>query len=450
MEFELTKGNLKKALLVFAIPLFFSQLFQTLYNTADTVIIGHCLGNEALAAVGSVAALFELIVGFCVGFGQGLAIPAAQAFGAGDLKGYRKAFGLSCLLAFGIAGLSSLVFCQAMKPILHVLQTPANLFEAAYGYIVIISGGLLITMFYNLLAAFLRAAGDSKTPLVILLISSLLNVVLDFVLILVFGMGVEGTAWATLIAQFLSLACCLIYMVFKKRELLPRLHDFAWKGSLALDLGKMGFSMGLMSSIVSIGTLILQTGINLFSMEVIAGHSAARKLIAILALPITALSMALSSFAAQNVGAGQIGRLSKGVAFINRIDVYYSLVLSVIVLFGASAMIAMISGANDPVVLQTGAFYLRVNVPFFIALALLVNLRTTLQSMSMTAAPVFSSIIELAGKVIFTLWIVPATGYAGVAWCEPVIWCLMMFFLAFVYLRAKIFQTHHVRSYLIV
>ena len=447
-QVSLISGDLKRAIVIFAIPLFFSQLFQTLYNTMDTVIIGHVLGDFSLAAVGAVASLFELMVGFCTGFGQGLGVIAAQKFGAGDMSGFRHTVGLSILLSLMVSLILSVVVGFNMESILHFMQTSSDIFDLSYSYIIVICWGLTITIFYNLCAGLLRAAGDSVTPLIILVISSLTNIGLDLLFITQFNMGVAGTAWATLIAQLISLVICIIWIIMKKRELMPRLADFKWDGSLARSLTEMGLSMALMSSIVSAGTLILQIGINQQGTLIVSGHTAARKLIGMLNLPVIALMMALSSFVAQNIGAKQYERAEKGIAFVNRFGLYYSIVLSIVIMFIARFLIAMISGSTTDVVLDTGALYLRTNVPFFPVLAILLDLRISLQSMSLKTVPIISSIIELCGKILFTLFIVPKTGYLGVCFTEPVVWIAMCLYLAYFYLRNTTFKNANVPTYI--
>ena len=209
----------------------------------------------------------------------------------------------------------------------------------------------------------------------------------------------------------------------------------------------MGLSMALMSSIVSIGTLILQTAINPMGVQIITGHTAARKLIAILDLPVLGMMNALSAFVAQNHGAGYFDRLEKGIAFGNRVALYSSLLIEVVVIFGARWMIAAISGSTDPEVLRIGALYLQTNVPFFIFLGVLCNLRTSLQSMSITSIPVLSSVIELIGKLIFTWFIIPSTGYLGVCFTEPVVWIAMAVFLSVFYLRAPDFRKAEIKPH---
>lgn len=448
MNHELTRGSIRKSLLLFALPMFFSQLFQTLYNTADTVIIGNYLGDQSLAAVGSVAALFELIVGFAVGFGQGFGVIAAQKYGAQDEKGFKKVVALSILLSAVISLVMSVAVCFFMKDILHMLKTPADIFDQAYSYIWVISAGLAVTVFYNLAAGLLRASGDSKTPLYALVLSSIINIILDILFITKLNAGVASTAWATLIAQGISLIACLLWVFAKKRDLLPALRDFRWNGELAFALLRMGLSMALMTSIVCIGTVILQTAINPMGTLLISGHTAARKLIGILNLPVSSLMLALSSFVAQNMGAGEYERAEKGIAFSNRLGVYYSIALTVVIFFFAKTFVQLISGSSDPFVLETGALYLKTNIPFFPALAVLLNLRTSLQSMLMNLVPVLSSVIELFGKLLFTWFIVPFTGYYGVCATEPVVWVLMAAFLACSYLTRSVLKKQGIAVHL--
>ncbi len=440
MNIDLTSGSIRKVLLWFAIPLFFSQLFQTLYNTVDTIIIGYFLGDQALAAVGCVAALFELIVGFSTGFGQGCSIIAAQCYGAKDEEGFRKSIALSILLCFVLGIVMALVMCSALPWILHWLLTPKELFAQAYSYIFIIAAGILVTIFYNLCAGLLRAAGDSQTPLYVLIFSSVLNIGLDILFIATFHQGVASTAWATLIAQLVSLLACLLWIGWRKKELVPHLSDFHLDGSRILSLTRMGLSMALMSSIVSIGSLILQTGLNQQGPLRIAGHTAARKIFGLLNLPLIAMMLALSSYVAQNMGAKKYERTEKGIAFANRCGLYFSIASTMVIYLTADWLIQTISATSDPLVIEAGSLYLRINAPFFVVLALVLNLRISLQSMLMNLVPIISSVIELLGKVVFTQWIVPHTGFLGICFTEPIVWIAMALFLIYFYLKRSPLQ----------
>ncbi|MEY8308652.1 MATE family efflux transporter [Erysipelotrichaceae bacterium 51-3] len=441
---SLTSGSYKRALILFAIPLFFSQLFQTLYNTCDTIIIGYNLGDLALASVGAVTSLFDLVVGFSNGFGQGMGVIAAQKYGAKDYKGFRRVVGLSILLSLIVSVVLSVVMSLCLRPILTFMKTDAAIFEMSYSYISIICMGLSITVFYNLAAGMLRAAGDSVTPLVILMISSMLNIGLDLLFITAFNMGVAGTAWATLIAQCVSLVVCVAWVFFKRKDLVPAASDFKWDGGMVSNLTTMGLSMALMSSIVSIGTLILQIGINVQGYLIVSGHTAARKLFSILNLPIFSIMMAVSPFVAQNVGAKEYNRVQQGIAFSNRLGLYYGVILTVIIYIFARQIVALISGSSTPEVLDTGELYMKTNVPFFPVLAVLLNLRISLQSMGQKTVPVISSVIELVGKILFTLIIVPKVGYIGICFTEPAVWIAMCLFLIYFYLKNPLFKEHSI------
>ncbi|MBF0579099.1 MATE family efflux transporter [Erysipelotrichaceae bacterium RD49] len=441
---SLTSGPYKRALILFAIPLFGAQLFQTLYNTCDTIIVGHLLGDLALASVGSVASLFDLVVGFSTGFGQGLGVVAAQKFGAQDFKGFKRVVGLSIVLSLIVSILLSAGIGFFLPQILTMMKTDPAIFEMAYSYISVIFAGLTITVMYNLLAGMLRSAGDSTTPLVILLISSVLNIILDLVFVSSFQMGVAGTAWATLAAQLISLIICAMWVIAKRKDLIPSRHDFRWDANLASNLASMGMSMALMSSIVSLGTVILQTGINGLGYLIVSGHTAARRLFAILNLPVFSVMMAVSPYVAQNIGAREYDRVQKGIRFANRLGLYYGVLLTIVIYIFANQIVTLISGSENPEVLATGSLYLKTNVPFFPVLAVLLNLRISLQSMEQKMVPVVSSIIELVGKVLFTLFIVPGAGYLGVCFTEPVVWIAMCLFLAYYYLRNPLFKEHHI------
>lgn len=433
------EGKILRALLLFAVPIFFSQLFQTLYNTVDTVLIGYYLGEKPLAAMGATTALFDLIVGFCVGCGNGFGIIAGQRFGARDEAGLKKTVAQSLLLSLLIGVLLSGLALAVLPGLLRLLNTPQDIFTDALTYISLITQGLLITVFYNLAAGMLRAVGDSITPLIILAVSCVLNIGLDIFCILVLKMGVAGAAVATLAAQGISTIICILWILVRKRLLVPGAADF--KVDLELDgvLLAQGLAMGFMSSIVAVGTVILQSAINSLGTLLIAAHTAARRVYYILAMPMFAMMTALATFTAQNTGASQYDRVVEGVSQTNRFSVVYCLVLSILVFFSAGWMITLLTGSTNPVIVSSGAAYLKVNIPFFFALGILCNLRSTLQGLGYKTAPVISSIIELAGKIIFTYMIIPKFGYTGVIWSEPIIWCFMMIFLATMYLRLNLF-----------
>lgn len=445
---QLLKGSIKRGIIFFMIPLLFSNIFQTLYNTADTVLIGYYLGDTSLAAMGAVTAIFDLIVGFCTGFGQGFGIIAGQCFGARDQNRLRHAVGLSVILSAVISLGVSVLALFGLPFLLQLLQTPADIYQPALQYISIIAYGLIITMFYNLCAGMLRAVGDSITPLVILCISACINVGLDIWFIAGLNMGVSGAAYATLAAQLISLIVCLLWIWIKVPVLKVQGPDFKWDKPLAYDLFSTGLAMALMSSIVSIGSVILQGGINALGTLIIAAHTAARKVATLVMMPCASLMMALATFVAQNYGARQYERMAEGISFANRVGVYYSIGVSVLLLVGAQRIIALISGSSDPTVLSNGGMYLLINCPFMFVLSILLNLRCSLQSMGIKAVPVVSSVIECVSKIVFTFAIIPALQYFGVCICEPIIWMIMAGYLAWNYMHSSLLLSHDIKPVL--
>ena len=435
MNVDLMHGPIFKSLVLFMLPILVSSLFQQLYNTVDTMIVGNVLGDTALAAIGSCGAIYELLVGFGLGIGNGLAIVAARAYGAQDEDLLKKTvagslvIGLIASLAITAAGFFGL------RPLLELLDTPAEILEDAYGYIIVIDLGVLVMFAYNLCAGLLRAIGNSVMPLVFLLISSALNVVLDLWFIAGLGMGVKGAAVATVLAQGVSVVLCVLYVAARVRILLPERRHFAVSGKLYWDLFSQSISMGLMSSIVSAGSVVLQYGINGLGTLTIAGHTAARKLFAFTDMPLIAMANAASTFVSQNYGARQPQRIRQGMREVWIYSVVVTVASVLLMNVGAEWMVRLISGSVEPVVLENGARYLRWNAPFYAVLGVLLSTRYALQSLGEKILPLFSSVIELVGKILFVLVFIPRFAYDAVILCEPVVWCFMTLYLVAVYRR---------------
>lgn len=435
MNVDLMHGPIFKSLVLFMLPILVSSLFQQLYNTVDTMIVGNVLGDTALAAIGSCGAIYELLVGFGLGIGNGLAIVAARAYGAQDEDLLKKTVAGSLVIGL----IASLVITAAgffgLRPLLELLDTPAEILEDAYGYIIVIDLGVLVMFAYNLCAGLLRAIGNSVMPLVFLLISSALNVVLDLWFIAELGMGVKGAAVATVLAQGVSVVLCVLYVAARVRILLPERRHFAVSGKLYWDLFSQSISMGLMSSIVSAGSVVLQYGINGLGTLTIAGHTAARKLFAFTDMPLIAMANAASTFVSQNYGARQPQRIRRGMREVWIYSVVVTVASVLLMNVGAEWMVRLISGSVEPVVLENGARYLRWNAPFYAVLGVLLSTRYALQSLGEKILPLFSSVIELVGKILFVLVFIPRFAYDAVILCEPVVWCFMTLYLVAVYRR---------------
>ena len=431
----LTQGSVARGMLLFALPIFISNLFQQLYNTVDTMIVGNVLGDTALAAIGSCGSIYELLVGFGIGIGNGLAIVAARSYGAQDEDLLKKTVAGSLVIGFLSSLCITLAGLVGLHPLLVLLDTPAEILEEAYSYILIIDVGVLVMFAYNLCAGLLRAIGNSFMPLVFLLISSGLNVALDLVFIAVVGMGVKGAAVATVISQGVSVVLCIFYVLRKTRVLVPERKHFQVGRKLYWDLFSQSISMGLMSSIVSAGSVILQYGINGLGTLTIAGHTAARKLFSFTSMPLISMANAGSTFVSQNRGAAQPERVRKGMRTMYLCSVVIMAAEVVLMQLFARQLVQLISGSTAPLVLENGARYLMWNAPFYAVLGVLLCTRYALQSLGQKVLPLFSSVIEFLGKVVFVLVFIPRFAYDAVILCEPIIWCFMAAYLVAVYRR---------------
>ena len=431
LKVDLLKDNILKALLIFALPILIANIFQQLYNTMDTMIVGNFLGDTSLAAISACGAVYELLIGFALGVGNGLSIVTARSYGAHDEQLIKKSVAGSIVIGIGLTLVIMLISVIFLYPLLTLLHTPANIIDEAYSYISVVTIFVGVMFAYNLCAGLLRAIGNSVMPLVFLIISSIINVILDLLFITQFQMGVQGAAIATVIAQGISVFLCMIYIYQKTPILIPQKQHFAFDQELYKELLGQGFSMGFMMSIVSAGTVILQSSINGFGYLIIAGHGTARKLNSFCMMPAGTVGLALSTFVSQNKGAHQKQRILDGVKLGNLIACGWGIIITVILFFLAPILVQFISGSTEPTVIDNASLYLRINAPFYAVLGILLNLRNSLQGLGMKIIPLVSSVIECLGKVIFVALFIPILGYFGVIICEPVIWCCMCLQLAY-------------------
>lgn len=422
---DLINGPIFKSLIIFAIPLLISNIFQQLYNTVDTMIVGNVLGDVSLAAIGSCTSIYDLLVGFALGIGNGLAIVTARSYGSHDEKLLKKSVASSLVIGIVVSFVLTIIGVIFLKPLLNLLNTPAEIINKAYSYIVFIVLFIIVMFAYNLCAGLMRAIGNSFIPLVFLIISSLLNIGLDLLFITQFHMGVKGAAVATVIAQGISVVLCIIYILKKVPILIPTKEDFEIDKELYKELLGQGFSMGFMSSIVSAGSVILQYGINNLGYLIIAGHTAARKLYMFFNMPFIAMALAISTFVSQNKGANQKKRIKQALRYAYIYDFIMAAIVTVIILLFGSSLVKMISGSNESVVLQNGTLYLIIVGPFYAVLGVLMQTRYALQGIGQKLLPLISSIIEFFGKIVFVVFLIPRFQYMAVIFCEPVIWCVM-------------------------
>lgn len=435
LKTDLLKGSILKSLIIFAIPLLISNIFQQLYNTMDTMIVGNFLGDTSIAAIGACTAVYDLLVGFALGIGNGLSIVTARSYGSNDEELLKKSVAGSLVIGVFVTAIIMVISSLFLFPLLKFLNTPAEIINESYSYISTLTLCVGVMFAYNLFAGLLRAIGNSVMPLIFLVISSVLNIILDVFFITQFNMGIFGAAVATVIAQGISAVLCLIYIYKKNPILIPSREHFIFDKELYKELLGQGLSMGFMLSIVSTGTVILQTAINNLGYLIIAGHTSARKLFSFCMMPVGTISLSLSTFVSQNKGADQGERIRQAVRYGNLLALLWSIIISVILFLGAETMVKVLSGSSEPAVIENGAKYLIINAPFFSVLGVLVNLRNALQGIGKKVVPLVSSIIELCGKILFVIFFIPSLKYFGVIICEPVIWCFMCIQLVYSFYR---------------
>lgn len=434
-QVDLTKDPIAKSLFIFAIPIFLSSLFQQLYNTMDTMIVGNTLGDASLAAIGACGAIYELLIGFALGVGNGLSIVCARAYGSKDQELIKRSVAASLVIGVFLTIAIMVISQIGLYPLLELLDTPKEIIKESYSYISLITLFAGVMFSYNLCAGLLRAIGNSIMPLVFLIISSLLNIGLDLYLITQLNMGIRGAAVATVIAQGVSTILCVIYIWKKASILIPQKEHFKVDKNLYKELAGQGFSMGFMMSIVSAGTVILQSAINNLGYLIIAGHTTARKLNSFCMMPAATLGMAMSTFVSQNKGADQRDRIVEGMKIAIKTSVIWAVIVTVALLFVSEPLVSLLSGSTEPTVLENGALYLKINAPFYSVLGVLLALRNSLQGLGRKMIPLVSSVIELIGKIVFVWLFIPILGYLGVILCEPVIWCAMCIQLWFSFYR---------------
>ena len=422
----LTEGPPWKQILLFSIPIFWGNIFQLLYSLVDTKIVGSTLGTEALAAVGSVSTLHTLMTGFLNGLTLGFSLITAMCFGADNMKRLKKSFAMTMELGVMTTTVLVVALMLVLQPLLHLLNVPEEQFAMSYAYISVLIVGLFATVLYNLCANTLRAIGDSLTPLLFLILATVSNIGLDYLFILAFHMGVQGAAYATVLAQLISVVLCFI-RIFRK---FPVLHlqksDFRPEKELIVEMYKSGLSMGLMSCLVSIGTIMLQSAINTFGTTVIVAHTAARKVFEIMSLPMSVLGSAMATYCGQNYGAKRFDRIRQGIRASLLIAAIWSVAVFIICHTVEGALIRFVASTTDAEVIYWGSMYLKVDMSFIVVCGVIVILRNSMQGFGDRVIPVFSSCIELAGKIIFAFVFAPMFAYWGIIWAEPVVWIAMV------------------------
>lgn len=428
MQKDLTQGSPMKLILSFGIPVLLGYLFQQLYNVVDTAIVGKTLGGTALAAVGSTGSISFLVVGFCCGVCGGLAIPVAQQFGAGNERELRRYMtnGVWLCLIFGVLlTVSTVVFCRQILTLMH---TPADIYERAWAYIVTIFAGLPAYFLYNFTAGILRSLGDSHTPVVWLIIASVVNVVLDIVFILTFHMDVFGAALATVLAQALAGVGCLVRMLRGYPILKTERGDWAWNGKKVKSLCLMGLPMGLQYSITAIGSVMIQTAVNDLGTIYVTAVTAAGKVTNFLCCPFDAMGSTMATYGGQNVGAGKLKRLNEGLRACVLLGAAYSALSLLLTYFLADPLNMLFLDASSAYLLPLARQYLLVSVVFFFPLALVNIVRFLIQGMGFPPLATLAGVFEMVARGGLSL-LVPYFGFNAACFASPAAWILADLFL---------------------
>lgn len=435
---DMTRGDPFRLVLQFSLPLFCSNLLQQVYNLTDTALAGHLLGSAALAEIGATAALYGLIMNFAFGMNNGLALTVSRCFGAGEREGIRRAVGWMVTLSAAVSIVLTTVSLLGRGALLQVLQVPAEVWDGAAAYLTVILLGIPLTMLYNMEAALLRAVGNSVTPLLFLLFSSVLNVGLDAAFMGPLGMGVRGAAVATVLAQGISAVLGAVYLVRSYPELHFAPAHFKKSARRAvMNMFWAGMSMGLMSAIYNLGSVALQSSINALGSVYITAQTAARRMAEMYFIPGGALGISVATFSSQNLGAGRRSRIGQSVrAALKIYFVWWLFVLAFTFLLG-EPVLRLITGSSDARIISNAMLYLKISVPIIPPMAVLVILRNMLQGIRHTVEPLLASELELIGKVIFAVWLVPVWGYRAVCFCEPTTWVICFVFILLAVWRCR-------------
>ena len=421
---DMTTGNPTKLIVGFAIPMIFGNLFQQLYSMVDSIVVGRGVGVEALASVGAASYLDWLVLGILMGITQGFSILISQRFGAGDAMGLRKALTMAVLSALGLMVVMSVIAQLLTRPLLELLRTPENTIDGACLYIRIIFAGIPIIVTYNLLSAILRALGNSRTPLVAMIVAALINVALDLLFVMQLGWGIAGVAIATVIAQVCS--CLVCFKALLSIDLI-RLEKQDWKPDFKVigDLFRLGLPVAFQNGIIAAGGLIMQYVINGFGFIFVAGITAGNKLYGLLEQAGVSVGNAVATYAGQNLGAGQLKRIRLGVRRASMVSIGISLVIMALMfLLGRAIMMLYVSGdaATTGQVVDVGVQYLRVMSIMLPILYMLFIYRSALQGMGNTMIPMYSGIVELIMRVCMALLLSYWLGQNGIYFAEVSAW----------------------------
>ncbi len=419
---NMTSGSPAKLILLFALPLLIGNLFQQLYNISDILIVGRLLGVKALAAVGATAPIYFVFLLISFGFTGGLTVITAQRFGAGDYEGVRKSITHSIMASSVLSILIMIFLALFLHPLFKIMNVPQEIMEDAFNFMAVLTGGLVMIVFYNLLAGFVRALGDSKTPLYFLIFSTLLNILFNFTLIYHFHLGVIGSAIGTVSAISVAVILCVIY-IYKKFPLMRiTKKDWIFDSSFMKMHLHIAIPMAIQFSILSLSMMVIQSVCNSFGPDVIAAFTAALRIEQLATQPLVALGIAMATYAAQNWGAGKVARIRKGVKFAALVSLVISIFMSLLVRYVGADMISVFLKDESSFIIATGKAYLSISTIFYFFLGMIFIFRNTLQGMGKSIIPLIAGIAELAMRSFAAIFLAHTMGYKGIFYASPIAW----------------------------
>ncbi len=426
---DMTVGSPTRDILKFAVPLICGYVLQQMYLIIDTAIVGRFVSVGALAAVGASTSVMFLIMGFCNGACAGFAIPVAQSFGAKALPTMRHYVANALRLSVVFATVITIVTCLRCSPILRMINTPQEIFSDAYTYLVLQFAAIPFTFGYNLLSSFIRALGNSKQPFYFLIFSSIANIVLDFFFIIVMRLGVAGAAIATLLAQAMSAWLCYTYIKKKMPLLIPQGEERHYDHRKAMTLLNNGVPMGLQFSITAIGSIMLQSANNALGTVYVAAFTASMRIKYLFTCVFENIGVAMATYCGQNIGARRLDRITLGIKSAIKIMLCYFVITMLLILPFAEEMMMLFVDHTETAIISNAAMFMRIACYFYPVLGLLVILRYSIQGLGYSNLSMMSGVMEMIARCGVSLWLVPALGFLGVCYGDPVAWVAANVFL---------------------
>lgn len=426
LQKTMTEGPIWKNILAFSVPLILGNLFQQLYNTVDSIIVGNYIGSEALAAVGSSGAIINLLVGFCIGASAGAGVVISQFFGAKDNEGVRKAVHTTVAVAVFAGAIVSIAGIFLSPVILRAMGTPREVLGPAVTYLKIFFGGMIFSVIYNMSAGILNAVGNSRRSLMYLVIAAVSNIVLDLLFVVGFKMGVEGVALATDIGQLISCIFILRFLIKSQDVYRLKLGDIRFYDNLLGKILKIGLPTGIQNIVISLSNVVVQSSVNSFGAAAMAGFAAYIKIDGFNILPVLSFSMAATTFAGQNVGAGRYDRVKKGMYVSVAMGVCYTILTGILLILFAPQVIGVFSGKQE--VVAYGVYILKFFCPFYWMLGILQVLAGTIRGVGKTFQAMMVFLFSLC--IFRVIWIFGALHIShelfGVMTAYPASWCVGM------------------------